>query len=657
MKSISILAAATLFALAIPAQNLVLPDNHYLGESPTQAETLGSVNWWGTTAAGRRMMVLYEASHFTGKAGVAGPIVITKLSFRAEGGEKNTGGQTYSGVNVNVYKTTLTSTTMATGGSNTVFASNLAPTAGNTTTLLGSVPVGTVVAAPSLGTVPNNYMMELPLVGLGAFDPLGDAAGETNLLVDITWTGYVAGPAIPPSVTVVPMADTEDTTAKGAGIRGRGIYAASPTATSGTASTAPPVIGVEFSGGGGYPTLIPATAQRIGAACGGAPSTFYQLFVHGERFDLDTTIGGMTLVPDSPTAPTIYTVLPSAPPVDLTKINATPNTTTDDLTLAAQALGFTLNYPGGSTAAVRPCTNGFVWLDTAMSAVDFTPSLTEWLGNTSTTPYTARVAPFWHDFVASRNTTSHPGCGLHALAVPETSPGAGDATYWVTWLNMGELNTPLGVGGQSVNTFQCVFHQSGNIEYRYGAMSLIQSATSVIDVMGIVGFTRGRIAGVNSVDPQSRDLSHELPFQTSPEGSSGHVSFTTVSTPVAAGATYGARMFGGQSITFNVGNVPAAPISLGIINLDLAVTMPGLQLPGLTAPQCMLSTGIPPLIFGWESWLTGTSSSFTGTLPLVIPHSWLGVVISGQAIGIDLTGGPHPIPWASNTVRWVVGLD
>lgn len=657
MKPILALSALTMMAAALHAQNLVLPDNHYLGESATQVQANGSLNWWGTTATGRRMMVLYDASHFTGKAGVAGPIVLTKVSFRAEGGEKNTGGQTYGGVTVNVYKTTLNSTTMPTGGSTTVFATNITPPVGNTTTLLGSVPVGTVVCAQSLGTVPNNYMVDLPLNGLGAFDPLNDAAGERNLLVDISWTSYTAGPAIAPSVALVPTADTEDTTAHGAGIRGRAIYAATPAATTGTASTSPPVMGIEFAGAGGYAALIPATATRIGAACGGSPSTFYQLFAHGDVFDLNSTAGGMTLVPNSASAPTVYTVLPGAPPVDLTKTNAVPNTTTDDLTLAAQPLGFTLNYPGGSTTAVRPCTNGFVWLDTAMTAADFTPSLLEWLGNTAATPYTARVAPFWHDFVASRNTTSHPGCGLHALAVPESFPGAGDASYWVTWLNMGELNTQLApVGGQSVNTFQCVFQQSGNIEFRYGSMSLIQSATSVIDVMGIVGFTRGRIAGVNSVDPQSRDLSHELPFQTAVEGAFGNVSFTSVSTPLAAGAVYGARMFGGQSITFSVGNIPAAPLSLGCINLDLATTSPGLQLPGLTAPQCMLSTGIPPLILGWETWLTG-APTFTGTLPLAIPHSWLGVVISGQAIGLDLTGGPNLVAWSSNTVKWVVGLD
>lgn len=661
LKSASALVAVGLSS-ALIGQNLLLPDNHHLGESATQLQISGSTNWWGTTTAGRRMMVLYEASHFTSKAGVAGPIAITHLRFRGEDTEKNTGGQTYSNVTVNLYKTTLTSASMNT----TSFVVNITPVAPNTTTLMSTTNIPSVVVSPSVGTGPNNWMIDLDVSAsplLAPFDPSGDAAGEFNLLIDVNWTGYTAGPAIPPATATIPIIATQDTTAHGAGTRGRGIYATTPTATTGTASTAPPVIGIEFVGGGGYATLIPATTEYIGGSCGGSPSTFYQAFVHNQGFDLAP--GGITMTPDvpPPAAPNFYIVTPGAAPFDATKVNAVANSTGDDAVLAATSMGFLapFQFPGGSTSSIRPSSNGFVWMDVAMTAADATPTVTEWLGNTAATPYTTRFAPFWHDFDGAENLVTHPGSGLHVFTDP-VAPGS--AVCYVTWLNTGEFNTVAG-GGQSVNNMQCVFHEAtGVVEFRYGAMSPLYGGSISNPLNGITGFTRGRIAGANSVDPQSRDLSMELytgpfppPFATSVEGAVGNVSFTTASTPLAASTVYGARMFGGQSVTFNVGNIPAAGVSLGLINLDLAAVMPGIQVPTITAPGCMISTGFPPVVLGWESFLNTAGPTFTGTLPLLVSHSWLGITITGQAFGIDLLGGPDLIPWASNTAKWTVGLD
>jgi hypothetical protein len=176
------------------------------------------------------------------------------------------------------------------------------------------------------------------------------------------------------------------------------------------------------------------------------------------------------------------------------------------------------------------------------------------------------------------------------------------------------------------------------------------------NIVGIVGFTRGRVAGVNSFDPGSRDLSHEafLPFVTGPEvAANPHI--TATSAPLAASATYGARMFGGQSLTFNVSNIPAGT-GLMVITLHNGVSMPGIQVPGITAPGCMISTGIPPLFLAWElAVLPG--ASFTGTLPLNVPHlAWDGETISAQAMELDFVG-PNIIKWASDTMKFTVGLD
>jgi hypothetical protein len=258
------------------SQNLLLPDNHHLSESATQQGNAGSTNWWGTTTTGRRFQVLYEASHFTGKAGVSGPIVLQHLRFRGEDNEKNTGGQVYTNVTVNVCKTNL-------GLLSTTFASNLPPGVGGTTTLLGTLVIPNLVVAPSLGGAPNNFHVDLDLTTIAPviFGPLTDPLGEVNLLLDVVWTGYTAGPPIPPGVATIGMIPTADTVAHGAGIRGRGLYATSPGAVTGTSSTSPPVVGVEFAGGGGYATLIPARTEYYGASCSGSvPTTsgFYQAF-------------------------------------------------------------------------------------------------------------------------------------------------------------------------------------------------------------------------------------------------------------------------------------------------------------------------------------------------------------------------------------------
>jgi hypothetical protein len=229
---------------------------------------------------------------------------------------------------------------------------------------------------------------------------------------------------------------------------------------------------------------------------------------------------------------------------------------------------------------------------------------------------------------------------------------------YVTWYNIGEFTTAAG-GGQSVNNMQMVLYEAtGVVEFRYGVMQNVTGSSSGA-LCGITGFTRGRIGGsggVGSLDPQSRDLSHEafFGFTTGPEiAANPHI--TATSAPLAAGADYGARMFGGQSLIFNVSNIPAGT-GLMVINLDNNISSPGIQVPGITAPGCMISTGIPPLFLGWEL-AVFPGPSYTGTLALNVPHlAWDGEVITAQAMELDF-GGPNLIKWASDSMKFTVGLD
>jgi hypothetical protein len=628
----------------LSAQTLVLPDNHNLMESAVYSTNTGDTLQWSGTSA-KRFQILYEASHFTGKAGIPpGGVLITHVKFRGEDGESNSGGQTYSGVTVEVGATSLTSATMS-----TTFATNRALA---TTTMgpLGTMPTFTLPA--SIGSCPNNYCIDLDLMAIGAafvFDPHG---ARPNLLIDIT------APTAPLQVAPQSMIPIQDTIAHGAGIRGRSIYTSAPASLVGTSDTTPPVVGIEFIGAGGWATELPARAEFIGGGCGGAHSTVYQAFSQDQAFDLGA---GLTFVPDTYPSPNVYTVVAGAPPVDLSQLNAVANTTAFDA-LVTHPLGFLVTpfgYPGGSTTTIKPCTNGYIWLDPAMTdGSQFGPTKTRLLGNTAAIPNTARFMPYWTDSDPNNNLSTNPLAGLHVKTVPESVAGAGDAVCYATWNDHGMFRTP-GLAGHASVTYQVVIHeQTGIVEFRYGSMlPFFSTMWDAGQEHVIIGFTRGQIAGVNSRDPQSRDLSHELPFTTSVEGSTSNVSLTGVSTPIAGTVHQTGRMFGGQTMKWNIANIPAGTVIAWTL-LDVGASQPGfpLGLFGFAPAGCLLSTSVNPILLPFEQFLL-PGSSVTGVATLVVPHGWEGTVITAQAIGLDVFGGPFLFPWTSNAIKYTVGLD
>ncbi|HEX6811344.1 MAG TPA: hypothetical protein VF384_06965 [Planctomycetota bacterium] len=639
----------------LPAQNVLLPDNHHLSKSQTQVFASGSTNWWGTiaSATGRRFQVLYDASHFTGIGGVSGPIAITHVRFRGEDTEHNRGGQTFTGLTASLYKTSLNSAAAL----NTTFATNILPA---TSTLLGTLAVPVLTAAPSLGRAPNNFCIDLDFsnVPMLPFDPTV-AAGQANFLLDVSYAAQAVGPA-PELSSMMQIQDTAGTIAF---VRGRGLYSASAVSPTGTGSSLPPVLGIEFNGPGGYPVLLPARTERYGAACGGATSTFYQLFSHLEYFDLKDPgqvdqLSGLKLTPDAYPGPSFYIVTGGAAPIDLANgVVGVPISVADDATVPFGPIP-AFQYPGGpaaGTTAIRPSTNGYVILDPASTetASDFSPTLAELLGTPTTN--LARVAPFWHDFSPNKNTTIDPTSGLYAVI-----NGANPAEVLVTWHRVGRYNA-VAEQGQEYHSMQCSLNTAtGVIEFRYGAMDQIwgDTFTTANTVSGITGFTRGAIGGVPSKDPQSRDLSIERPFVTQVEGAAGHMGNTVVTTPVVQGPVYMGRAFYGQTLKWNASNVPAGSL-FGVQLVDIAAARPGIQLPFLTAPNCRLSTSPGAIL--WETTIL-PPASVTGTVGFTVPLGWpgfLGFDLYAQYIVLDglfIPGSPL-ITVASNAVRTTLGLQ
>jgi hypothetical protein len=640
-----LLALASL-AGALSAQNLTLPDNHNLSE--VQTASSGSTAYFGTAA--RRFQILYDASHFT-NAGVTAPITLTELAFRGEDGEANKGGQTYTGITINVYSTSLNSSAAL----STTFATNVLPT---TTTLLGTTVIPTLTLPPSLGTTPSNYMWQLPVTGIL---PLDTASAQPNLLVDISYLGYTANIGTPPvpNTNVPAIQDTTGTTAQ---IRGRALTAAGAAALTGTGTANPAIMRVAFTGNGGYAALTPARVESIGAGCGGSPSGFYELHRHTQTYDLSSPgqvdgLSGLRLIPDVYPGTTRYTVVGGASPVDLVNgVTGVADNTGDDA-----AFPFTLpasfDYPGGTTTVIRPCTNGYIWLDPAQTATggDFSCTLVEWLGNAAAM---ARFAPCWHDFHAGRNTVSNPGSGLYARNV--------GSVCLVTWNEVGSFDVTT--GDNEKHTFQCAIDTAtGIVEFRYGAMTTITADTlddGVLfgnpDFMNcITGFTRGQVGGVPSVDPQSRDLSIERPFSTMIEGTTSNMGLTAVSTPAPAPAHYPGRMHGGQAISWNTNNVPAGAL-LGVLVVDVVASRPGLAGPGLvTAQNCRISTSLNPLLAQID---LNPAASVTGTFSILVPGGYnpglVGFQITAQYLILDeLFTGPDIVTEASNGLLHTVGLQ
>lgn len=648
MRSHLVLSLAALAGgLAAQAQQLTLPDNHYLSENPNQLGNTGSTVWWRAAGASR-FQIVYDGSHFTGSSGVTGPITITKIKFRGEDAETNLGGQVYNGVTVQVGSTTL-----AAGALSTTFATNLAPAAPSTTTM-GAIGTTNVTVAPATGTMPNNWNIELDLLAMGIvaqFNPLG---AEPNLLIDVN---IPTAPINAPPLGMIAMQNTTGTLAQ---IRGQGVTATAAGAATGTLNANPLVIGLEFLGPGGYTTVVPASNEFYGGACGGSASSFYQGFVNGQQFDLGA---GLTMIPDNSAAPSLYTVVPGAPAPDLTKVNASPNSILDD-GVVSFPLGFTFPFPGGATSTIVPSTNGFVWLDAAMTDNAFAAVAARLLGDpvagTTGPLYSGgRLAILWSDLNMQRNVGLNANAGLHVLV--DATGGPGNNVCYVTWLDVAPFNV---VGGTGVNgharwTFQMVLFENGLVQYRYGsAPTYVGASTVTVNCYAaMVGFSPGRVgglAGVNAADPQNRDLSLEAPFSTRPEGGVGNIGQVALTTPNAGGAQYGGRLYPGQTATWNATNVPAGTI-LGAQLIDLASSRPGLQLPTITAPGCMLSTTTGATL--WEIFVLPASTA-VGTVPLAVPPGFSGTTIHAQFVTLGgLFGAPDLVTSSSNAIKQVIGLN
>ena len=605
----------------------VLPDDAHLSGSRNQTTAPASDLWWSDDVA--HFQILYEASHLL-DAGLSGPVTLQRLVFRGQDGVPDPGGRSWAGVQVRVGSTSLAATQLSSN-----FASNT-----NAATM-GPQGTTNIVELPSSGSTPNDDLLLLDLGAAGAsivHDPTGAAP---NLLIDI----------IVPNAAFVPsggsaMMDLQVTEGTAAQVRGGGVYVDSATAATGTLSDHPPVVALEFTGAGGHESIVPARNRYFGAACGGQAKSFFQDFLAGQAIELPA---GLTLTPDFAPAPFYYDVTAGAPPVDLTKLLASPTSTADDELLGTPISSFAT--PAGTFGWCSVSTNGYVMLggpgsSSGVNDPEWEPRPSTLLGSDP------RFAPLWLDLDCGANAALDPLAGLHVFSDTVNQES------WFTWYRCGRYGVAPGTHADW--TFQCHLDWvTGVVEFRYGNLPEFSGLTAGPSVYTptLVGWSPGDASGVPSVDPDRRDLLLETPFTTSPYNLAGHPILIPRGSPDDGGAYYGSRLHPGNLVTWDTYDVPVGSY-IGGLFLDTVASRPGLHVPGLFAPGCALSLGTAPLLH--EVFLT-TQSSHVGTLPVTVPTTQyaalLGSSIYAQFLVLDLSGTGPLLIAASAAVQHTIGLQ
>lgn len=398
MKKLSLCIGLAALAAAAPAQSVVVPQ----GMATTNAGTSGLT--WRNTAF--RFQMIYDTAHFLNQ-GINAPISINRLQFRANGGVTSPGGETYTGVTVQ-----MSSSPLDFNDASTSFAARRG--ADNATVFNGNV-----VCLAAAGTSPNTYIIDIPLTTPFVYDPMGGA----DLCVEID------SPA-PLPATVPAMATGSSVTHLS-----RRLSSATQAATTGALSYFASVILMDY-------TLIPnaAATSTYGAGCVSQAESFYEPFALG-TFDLAGTPSTVNSVQLAPLG-TGYAV--SAGSNNWFTPTSTPIVLTDDSLSAIQNLGFTFSYPGGSTTGIKICSNGFIWLDTTRTASTFSGTAALLLAEG------ARLAPLWHDM----DPTS--------VGAVQFDIDPSLTTAYVTWTGVPQFNNAA-----LLTTMQVAISSNGVVEYRY----------------------------------------------------------------------------------------------------------------------------------------------------------------------------------------------
>ena len=527
--------ALVALATGLCAQTLVIP------AAATNADLPSASGWPFDYAGNMRILYVYDSTHFTGQ-NVTAPVVITRVRVRANGAAATWVGDTIQSVTLD-----LSTSPVDFNSINTLYDGNHGPDR----VRVFSGPVTIAAGSATTGT-PGPWIVDCVLSTPFLYDP---AAGD--LTVDWISSG-------PSNANNTPTLDNSATVGQALAKRVYGLsYAGSPTGTLWSGESAH-ALEFTFNTAGGF-----ASAAPYGAGCYDKASSIYETFTG--NCDLagapttsikffPTGAGGFTAIPGSGT---FFT--PTSPDFLLTDDSLTP----------AIALPFAFPFGTLSTASVKMCSNGYLWLRDTETSSDTSPTSGELL------TLGPRIAPFWADLnPASLDPVTSQRVGSTHYDVDPTTNHA-----IFTWLDVPEFGTG-NVANQ--NTFQIELEPSGAFELRW--QNLATTATRAI----LTGFSHG----LGARDGGSYDLSAALPIVT--EGDANALSLTASARPTL-----------GTTIQLTANDIPANAF-LGAMLLGFGKLDPGLDLGALGAPGCAQYTSIDASSVFLAS---GTSHSLPQTFP------------------------------------------
>jgi len=337
-----------------------------------------------------------------------------------------------------------------------------------------------------------------------------------------------------------------------------------------------------------------ALAQPYGTGCYDAFASFYETFP-AATFDLSNT--SLTLYPTG----NGYIAIPGPnawfPPVGVNLFLG------DNMVSPPQPLGFTLNYPGGSTSSVCVSSNGYVWAQSN--------SNNGCCGGHPTGLLTqgARWCALWNDL--------DPGAGGTVFFDQDLANGAA----YVTFVAVREAASP-----GNLNTFQVAFFANGVVELRF------QSCT-----LAVLQTLTGWSPGVNQRDPGSVDISATPVLLTAPD-------------QFALALAASGRPVIGTTIHLNSTNLPAGSW-LGAVICGFTEHTTGLPLYGIGMPGCFQYLSL-------DASLSFTPAGGTGTHAFPIPNQapLSGVIMLAQSAAFAPGANPLGVI-ASNGVRLTIDIN
>jgi hypothetical protein len=314
--------------------------------------------------------------------------------------------------------------------------------------------------------------------------------------------------------------------------------------------------------------IRPAVASPLGIGCGGCRSALYEFFYQPVSFDLANT--SMTLAFNG----TDYTATGGTAPLIPPTGTALALGHSSEVTVP---LPFSLPFPGGTTAQLRVCSNGFI-SPGASNGTSPIPTSAAFLGGAP------RWAAAWHNL--------NPATGGQVIV--DSSP----TSVRVTWLGVADF-TP---GGS--NTFQCEFLPSGTVNIVWQNMTVFGSST-------LVGWSPGAV----SPDPGPLDLSAAL-VTPIPLCLANVMPITLLAS---------ARPVLGSTINLQTTSIPPASAFAAVV-LSFTRAMPPIDLTTIGMPGCFqYPVGGSTLLY--------PAPGAAASTPLIIPVaiSYAGLEVIGQS--------------------------